>query len=89
MAPGFQRAQLIVSLVLSSLPVMALQLLTSLLVSPEGFKPNPPPPFHFYDPTSTSMNEEDFLEPPEKWTPELFAVLRHTATFEDKGEYLS
>lgn len=52
---------------------------------PEGFKPNPPPRFHSYDPTSRSMDEDEFLEPPEKWTPELFAALRHTATFEDKG----
>lgn len=51
---------------------------------PEGFKPNPPPKFHSYDPTSTSM-EDDFLDPPEKWTPELFAALRHSATFKDKG----
>lgn len=54
---------------------------------PEGFKPNPPPRFHSHEPTSASMDQNDFLEPPETWTPELFAALRHTATFEDKGEF--
>lgn len=53
---------------------------------PEGFRPNPPPRFHSYDPSSASIDGDDFLEPPEKWTPELFAALRHTAMFEDKGK---
>lgn len=53
---------------------------------PEGFKPNPPPNFHSHNPTSGSVDVDDMLDPPEKWTPDVFAALRHTATFEDKGE---
>lgn len=53
---------------------------------PEGFKPTPPPAFHSHNPTLRSMDADDMLDPPEKWTPEVFAALRHTATFEDKGK---
>lgn len=52
---------------------------------PEGFQPNPPPSFHSFDPSSP-VDKDDVLDPPKKWTPEVFQALRYSTTFFDWGK---